>query len=252
MILTLGHKGKSVGVVGVYKVPKKDGAYELRYQLVELGPEYKTPEKEEKDHPVMKLLEDYTAELKSADYLHKYAQRKHPTQVDFPGKDKPVYMGNDPAGKNDACMACHPDAFKVWKSSDHAKAYLTLVNKAKRPSNRQFDPECIVCHTVGFAYEDGFEDVQKTPLLTNVGCESCHGPCSEHVLNPNDKAWHKVINPWKYMPKSANPRQKMEDMCITCHDHENDVNWKGANAFDKKWEFVKHYKPKKEPPPKDK
>jgi hypothetical protein len=199
----------------------------------------------------MKLLEDYTAELKSADYLHKYAQRKHPTQVDFPGKNKPEYMGNDPAGKNDACMACHPEAFKVWAKSKHAGAYPTLVN-AKRPSNRQFDPECVVCHTVGFAYESGFEDVQKTPLLTNVGCESCHGPCSEHVLNPNDKAWHKVINPWKYMPKSANPRQKMEDMCITCHDHENDVNWKGENAFDKKWDFVKHYTPKKNTPAKDK
>jgi hypothetical protein len=247
MIVTLGHKGKYVGVVGVYKTPKKDGAYELRYQLVELGPEYKTPAAEEKDHPVMKLLEDYTAELKSGDYLHKYTQRKLTAQVEFPGKTRPKFAGSE------ACQSCHPHAYDVWSKSKHAIAYQTLVN-AKNPSNRQYDPECIVCHTVGFGYETGFVDENKTAILKDVGCESCHGPCSEHAKNKDNKDWHKVINPWKYMPKEAKPRLKMEDMCVKCHDHENDVNWLkgGDKSFDAKWKFIEHYTPKKDPPAKDK
>src|SRR5205807_2439093 len=112
--------------------------FELRYQLVELGPEYKTPAAEEKDHPVMKLLEDYTAELKSGDYLHKYTQRKHPAQVEFPGKTKPKFAGSE------TCQSCHKHAYQVWSKSKHAEAYDTLVT-AKNPSNRQYDPECIVC-----------------------------------------------------------------------------------------------------------
>ena len=70
--------------------------------------------------------------------------------------------------------------FKIWEKSAHGNAYKSLVD-AKRPSNRQFDPECIVCHTVGFGYESGFFDADKTNQLRNVGCENCHGPGGEHI-----------------------------------------------------------------------
>jgi len=41
-------------------------------------------------------------------------------------------------------------------------AYESLV-KAKNPSHRQYDPECISCHVVGFGYKTGFTDEVKTP-----------------------------------------------------------------------------------------
>ena len=117
MLVTLGHKGKYVGVVGVYKPAKKGDPYEFRYQLVELGEEYITPKAEEKKHPILKLMEDYTAELKTEDYLTKYVQRKHPLQVQVvPGQNKPEYAGSD------ACKNCHGAAFKVWSKSPHNKA----------------------------------------------------------------------------------------------------------------------------------
>ena len=62
----------------------------------------------------------------------------------------------------------------------HAHAYKTLVD-AKKPGNRQYDPECIVCHTVGFGHETGFRTAEKTPKLKDLGCEACHGPSTPHA-----------------------------------------------------------------------
>jgi hypothetical protein len=221
--------------------------YKLQYQLVDLSEDYLTPAAEEKDHPVVKLMEEYTAELKRDNYLARYTPRKHPLQVAFPGKGKPEFVGAEPAPAVNACKNCHAAAVKVWENSKHAQAYDTLV-KAKRPSNREFDPECIVCHTVGFGYDSGFTDAKKTPHLLNVGCESCHGPSSEHVTaetggNAADKTtWRKAINPWKYLPNEKAHRRQMEDMCIKCHDHENDVGWRGDKAFEEKWKWIDHLK----------
>jgi hypothetical protein len=251
IVVTLGHKSKYIGVVGVYKTGKKNAPFRMRYQLVEMGEEYMTPAEEEKDHPIVKLMEDYTAQLKSDDYLAKYPQQKHPLQVIHPGKNKPEFAGSD------ACKQCHAGAFKKWTTSDHAKAYQTLVG-VKRPlgpKNREFDPECIVCHTVGFGYETGFENAKKTNFLKDVGCENCHGPCSAHIdaelaASADIKAWRKAINPWKYLPTKADHRKAMAQMCIKCHDLENDVNWAGQTSFDERWDKIKHYSaPKAAPAP---
>ena len=245
IVVTLGHKCKYVGVVGVFKTGNKNAPYDLRYQMVEMGEEYITPPEEEKDHPILKLMEDYTLELKNGDYLTKYAQKKHPLQAVHPGKKQPEFVGSD------ACKGCHAGAFKIWEKSTHSNAYKSLVD-AKRPSNRQFDPECIVCHTVGFGYESGFFDADKAKQLRNVGCENCHGPGSEHIAAEASgvkvKEWRQAINPWKYLPGSPNQAQanqrnlKIEQMCIKCHDDDNDVHWKGPDAFDKHWEPIKHYR----------
>ena len=43
MVVSVGHKGRYVGVVGVWKTNKPAQPYELKYQLVELGEEFVTP-----------------------------------------------------------------------------------------------------------------------------------------------------------------------------------------------------------------
>jgi hypothetical protein len=234
-IVRVGHKGKFIGVVGVYAKP--GGGFNLRYQLVTMSPEFATKPADEKGHPIIKLMEDYTRELKAEDYMSKYGKVPHPTQASLkavPGfaNAKSGYAGSE------ACMKCHAHAYKVWAASDHAHAYKTLVD-AKKPSLRQFDAECIVCHTVGFRYQDGFVDAAATPKLMNVGCESCHGPCEAHKNNPNNPVIHALINPWK-APPGEKPAEKAKRMlriggagglCMGCHDPENDVHW----TFDK-WE----------------
>lgn len=240
LVFMLGMKGRFIGVVGVWKTGKKDKPFEFKHERIELGEEFMTPADKEKGHPVVELIEAYTRELKDKDYLKKYGQVRHSLQVlpKVPGLKKDVavtYAGSE------ACKKCHDHAYDVWKKSPHSHAYKTLVD-ATRPGNRQFDPECIVCHTVGFGYVSGYVNEKETPKLKDVGCESCHGPCNVHVLNPNDTEWHKRINPWKYLP--ANKRENaIDQFCQKCHDIDNDVTWIHG-GFKKKWPVIDHPTPK--------
>lgn len=241
LVVSLGHKGKYVGVIGVFK---KGRGFELKYQLVELGEAFLTSEEKEKDHPIGNLMEEYTETLKDQHELSKFGQTKHPLQVldPVPGlkvvKTKfPEYIGSE------RCQKCHEDAYEVWKDSKHSHAFQSLVD-AKRPGNRQFDAECIVCHTVGFGYESGFASA-KNENLKNVGCESCHGPGSYHANNPNSKEWRSRMNrDWK-AAENEKPNAKlkrravMDNFCQKCHDIDNDVTWTN-NAFDRKWEMIDH------------
>src|SRR5262249_37572472 len=149
------------------------------YQLIKLGEEYLTPKGKEKENPVLGFMEQYTKTLKEEDKLSQFPHnRKHPVQFD-PKLKEAVYVGSA------KCKGCHKDEYKVWEESGHAHAYETLVN-ATRPANRQFDGECLVCHTIGFDQKSGWLDARKPSFLGGVGCESCHGPGSLHVEDPDD------------------------------------------------------------------
>ncbi len=77
---------------------------------------------------------------------------------------------------SDTCVPCHASAAKVWSGSRHSHAFRTLVaHKADA------DPNCIGCHSVGFGTPSGYRREFGTARLVNVGCESCHGPASQHV-----------------------------------------------------------------------
>jgi hypothetical protein len=254
-VFQLGPKGKYIGVLGVYR---KGANFTFRYQLVKMTTDYETPKEKEDAHPIVKLMEDYTRELKSKDYLKEYHQGNHPLQMMTPvpdlrnpgnGVPQPQYIGTE------VCKKCHEHAYDVWKASRHSHAYQTLVN-AKHPSLRQYDGECIVCHTVGFGYKTGFSSETATPKLINVGCESCHGPGSLHAKNPENEVWRERMNlPWLAARKNGNVQTKnaaIEKFCVTCHDIDNDVTWvheKNRNPFLEKWEkgkIVHNNPPEKE------
>jgi hypothetical protein len=98
---------------------------------------------------------------------------------------------------NPACADCHEEIYSKWKKFKHGHALDTLVEK-----NRQFDPECVNCHTVGMRYVGGYRSREKTPDLAHVGCESCHGPGSTHLEDP-DAQYQMIFN-----------------ACEDCHNHE--------------------------------
>jgi hypothetical protein len=238
LIVTIGHKSKYVGAVGINRTDTEDPKFQLRYQLVRMTEEFLTPEGKEKGHPILELLEAYTLELKgkseTGEYLAKYQPSKHPLQVGQPAATMPKYIGY--TGEKDRCKKCHEHAYDIWDHSAHARAYDTLV-KATRPSNRQFDGECIVCHTVGFGFETGFRNHKDTPTLKNVGCESCHGPASQHASNPNNPQLRAALNPWK-----GDAKRIEIDLCVKCHDLDNDVNWPTV-GFAEKWKKIVHKTP---------
>jgi hypothetical protein len=242
-VVSVGRKGKFIGVVGVYRTGNADRPYDLRYELVEMTEDYLTAKADEKDHPISKLMEGYTQELKRDNYLAQYGQVPHLLQAMAPvkedgkalvgrkGEDRPTFVGSD------ACKGCHKKAYEIWKKSGHGHAYQTLV-KAERPSLRQHDPECIVCHTVGFGHTGGFKGAEVTEKLKNVGCESCHGPGSIHAANKNNVEWQKRVNPWRHLPV-AQRKNAMDQMCQKCHDIDNDVTWMHG-GFDRKWKLIAH------------
>ncbi|MDX1594671.1 MAG: cytochrome c family protein, partial [Gammaproteobacteria bacterium] len=86
--------------------------------------------------------------------------------------------GQGPYVGAEACTACHRDATEAWHASAHAGALGVLERVGKA-----FDPNCVVCHSVGFGKEGGFLALDETPGLANVQCESCHGPGRAHVAS---------------------------------------------------------------------
>jgi len=122
---------------------------------------------------------------------------------------KPASKGAPYIG-NATCVLCHEAAHTTWLQSAHAHAYKTLVE-----AEREFDPECLSCHTVGFGYKTGFRSVEETPKLLDVGCECCHGPCAEHVAQGG-----------------ASPTPLKAD-CVTCHNRDH------SSSFDEKEYWAK-------------
>ena len=75
-----------------------------------------------------------------------------------------------------SCVACHPSAAAKWHESAHARAWAALVE-----FKADADPNCIGCHSVGFGTPGGYQRAFAGAKFTDVGCESCHGPGSQHI-----------------------------------------------------------------------
>jgi hypothetical protein len=76
----------------------------------------------------------------------------------------------------EACLKCHPAEYKDWKATRHARAYESI-----KKARRQDDPECILCHTMGYGRQGGFVSMAKTPGLGRVACQACHVVTSDHA-----------------------------------------------------------------------
>ena len=63
LIVSLGRKGKFIGVIGVYKTGKANKPFDFAYERVELTEDFLTPEAKEKGHPIVELMETYAREL---------------------------------------------------------------------------------------------------------------------------------------------------------------------------------------------
>ena len=72
------------------------------------------------------------------------------------------------------CGKCHELEYRQWRTTRHAHAFASL-----QKVSREGDPECIVCHTVGYG-RGGFSSHEKTPDLENVNCQACHMTTSAH------------------------------------------------------------------------
>jgi hypothetical protein len=136
-----------------------------------------------------------------------------------------------------ACAWCHSgglleDVHGPWSQTLHAHAFEQAINGQ---STDHFSQNCIKCHVVGFdantnSANGGFDDVAaKTgwvfpPTLTdtnfasmpaalrkvsNIQCENCHGPGSEHT----DATGDTTVPNWPLLSVSY-----AAGSCAQCHD----------------------------------
>ncbi|MBN2224297.1 MAG: hypothetical protein JW765_06440 [Deltaproteobacteria bacterium] len=120
---------------------------------------------------------------------------------------EPHYTGME------SCRMCHAKIYSFVSGTAHPKAYETL-----REKERQFEPDCIGCHTTGYRKPGGFTNILTAKDLLGVQCEVCHGPGSLHVKD-------NTANKMKSLTAAAD--------CISCHDPENDDNFVYAEDLKK-------------------
>ena len=138
------------------------------------------------------------------------------------------------------CESCHDESYRIWRRSDHAKAWQSLAETSV-PA-RIYDPECVCCHVVGWSAEEkypytgGFsnEKGKMTHDLVNVGCENCHGPGENHCkveLGTNEAEQERYRAAMRLSTDEAGQR-----FCYTCHDLDNSPEFN----FETYWPKIEH------------
>ena len=208
-LVEVGERGNAAIVLGFDRA----NLSQPRYQRVLLDSRYPaSPE-------ITALLRDYQATLKEAGF-EKLERRPIPyPNAKFLGE----FVGSA------SCRECHPEVYEHWLTTKHAAAMKTLAEVSVPP--RDFDPDCICCHVVGwdpqksFPWIGGYAGVKTTPELAGVGCESCHGPGGAHNVAERDvkngmttdttlqKQLREVLH--------QTPGEAEKKVCIRCHDGDN-------------------------------
>jgi len=185
-LVTPGGKGKTVVKM------QFDGSHFSGYSVTHLDPEFRD------DPSVARIYSRYLARVDAEDLL-----------ASVPRSVTGKFVGSS------TCASCHGEAFKVWKASGHSHALQTLIGQSHGR-----DPDCVGCHVVGLQSTFGFRSLKSTPQFANVGCESCHGPGRNHVLDPKPFS----------LPKIG------EKECLSCHTSDNSPGF----DFGKFWPRISH------------
>jgi hypothetical protein len=194
-ILSVGKKGQYVGVLGLFQDPKQ----KFRYKRLELGPKFNN-----KTEAMRKLIdEDFQDDLRRRDVLHSFPRLNYAFGAE---RTEAKYVGAE------TCKECHAGTYAKWASTGHARGYEGLTKDPKR--NREFDADCVRCHTTGFAYNGGFVTAEETRNLKGNQCENCHGPGSLHAASPDDTALRKA------MARSAGDFDR-NHRCLECHTEDD-------------------------------
>ena len=217
LLIEVGRKGMYAIALGFFDDKQKP----MRYQRVPL--DHRFADAEEIDE----LMVAYQGELQQLGWKGLGLRPAPHPQGEFIGSK--------------ACADCHDKEYDIWKKTPHADATATLTH-VKPP--RQFDPECISCHTTGwnpqefFPYKTGYDGVNSTPKLIGSGCENCHGPGAAHVAaeEASDKTVQRRLRAAMHRTATGASKDMQRESCQRCHDLDNSLKF----DFDKYWEKVKH------------
>jgi nitrate/TMAO reductase-like tetraheme cytochrome c subunit len=225
-LIEVGEKGMNAVVLGFYDDPTRP----IRYQRVPLDSRFP------QSSYLKKLMEQYQEGLKELGL-----KGLGVSAVPYPGRE---LMGGFVGSKE--CKSCHEESYKVWKKSGHAKAWETLLEK---DPPRNFDPECISCHVVGWSpqnyrpFTSGFLSEEKTPHLVDVGCETCHGPGEKHVkaemgadFDLQEKLRKAAVITLEESQQAVSRAISDMQPCMNCHDLDNSPDF----DFQTYWPKIEH------------
>jgi hypothetical protein len=243
-LVTVGHKGKYAGVLGIYP---QDDKTPLRYELVDLS-----RERFKHDPAMDAVMAEYQQAIRDniSDVFADLTEVFPPREGTYVGAKK--------------CGECHKQAFAKWTTTGHAAAYQTLakgphtysLEEGRTWIDRTRDPDCIACHTTGWEpqevlpYVSGFlpqevaaekNEPHRFDLLQGQQCENCHGPGSKH--SETLERWLKDAKSVPQAELAAANRSvhldlgaAKQNLCVRCHDYENSPKFN----FDEYWKKVDH------------
>ena len=216
-LVEVGHKGMYCVVLGLYD----DARHPIRYQRVALDSRY--PNTSE----MKQLMRQYQEHLKDVGWEGlELRPTPHP---------RAATLGKFVGAAN--CKECHPTAWAKWHTTKHSHATESLT---KLDPPRQYDAECVSCHTTGwnpqeyFSYQTGFDGLKTTPHMVGNGCENCHGPGGNHVAAEKGKNRKKREDLRAAMRLTQAAAQ--DSICGKCHDLDNSPHF----DFAKYWPLVEH------------
>ena len=219
LVLEVGEKGRFAIAIGLFDNP----ASPMRYERVPLDARF------DNSPAILELMKMYQIQLKETG-LEGLGIRPIPNTR---GETLGNYVGTQ------ACADCHETQTRVWRRAEHSKAWQSLKETAV-PA-RDFDPECIACHVVGWntkellPYRSGFMSEKETPRLMDVGCEACHGPGENHgraEMGTNATLQGSLRNAIRLSVESGAAKKQ----CLTCHDGNNSPHF----DFDTYWQKIVH------------
>lgn len=227
-LIETGHKGQYVCVIGIFNDPEMP----IRFQRVPLDHRFE-------DSPEMqRLFVEYQKELETTTL----------SGLGLTGTKHPV----DSFAGSTVCADCHTQASEVFNDTAHAHATATLTGL--NPP-RQYDPECLSCHVTGwnpqefFPYASGYMGLKQTPLMTDNGCENCHGPAAAHVAAESGEEMLKdreiealrASLRLKIVENEGNMNSQVAGVvvnnCLECHDIDNSPDF----DFQAYWPKVEHH-----------
>ena len=232
LFLQVGHKGKYVGVLGIYS---QDTDPSVRFQLIPLERREFADNAKMIDH-----MHDYQDRLKYEEVVLTDGVAMHPSGATFVGAER--------------CGECHTTAFDTWQSTPHAHAFQSLDPAFRHEGYerlngvpRIYDPECLSCHVTGWDPQEyirfgtGFlneefarseEEPGMQQLLAGNQCENCHGPGSRHVVLIKGGGDVELAR-----QQVRVTLEEVKSICYRCHDADNSPDF----DFDEYWPDVEHY-----------
>lgn len=128
------------------------------------------------------------------------------------------------------CKMCHLKEYKSWEATSMAKSFDNLLpgqraeakQAAGLDSDKDYtaDASCLACHTTGYGEKGGFVDIDSTPDLAGVGCETCHGPGGTYIspghMTLKNKEYKKAELVAVGMVDTVSEAQ-----CVGCHNTES-------------------------------